>query len=107
MGNYIELTDGSFKKDVLESPVPVLVDFWAEWCAPCRMIAPVIEQVAGEYAGKIKVGKMDVDANPDTPSQYGITGIPTMILFKNGSPVEKIVGAVAKNKIVEMVNNAL
>jgi len=107
VGNLPEINDDNFKSEVLESPLPVLVDFWAEWCAPCRMIAPVIEQVSAEFSGKIKVGKMDVDSNPETPAQFGITGIPTMILFKNGAPFEKIVGAVAKNKIVDMINNAL
>lgn len=104
---YIEVSDDSFSKDVLQSDLPVLVDFWAAWCAPCRMIGPIIEQIAEEYNGKIKVAKMDVDANQKTPGEYSITGIPTILIFKEGKMVEKLVGAVPKARIKEMVDRAL
>jgi thioredoxin 1 len=105
MGKYIDITDENFDSEVLKSDIPVLVDFWASWCAPCRMIAPIIEQIAEEYDGKLKVAKMDVDASPETPAKLAITGIPTIVIFKNGEAVEKIVGAVPKNKIKELVDS--
>jgi thioredoxin 1 len=92
-------TDASFEADVLKSSTPVLVDFWAEWCGPCRAIAPILEQIAGEQAGKLKVVKIDVDANPETAPQFGIRGIPTMILFKDGKPAATQVGSVSKSKL--------
>ncbi len=95
------LTDTNFETEVLKSDVPVLVDFWAEWCYPCRMIAPVVEEIARDYAGKLKVGKLNTDENRFTPSQYGISGIPTLLLFKNGEVVDRIVGALPKHSIVE------
>ncbi len=103
----MDITDSSFEKDVLKSDLPVLVDFWAAWCAPCRMVGPIVEQIAEEYSGKIKVAKMDVDSNQSTPSEFAITGIPTLILFKDGKVFEKLVGAVPKAKIKEMVERAL
>ncbi len=107
MSNYIEVSDSSFEADVEQSSLPVLVDFWAAWCAPCRMVGPIVEQIADEYQGKLTVAKMDVDANQDTPSKFGITGIPTLILFKDGKVFEKLVGAVPKAKIKELVERAI
>ncbi len=97
--NVVEVSDATFQRDVLNSATPVLVDFWAVWCGPCRAIAPTIDALATEYAGKIKVAKMNVDDNPGTPSQYGIRGIPTLLVFKGGKEVDRIVGAVPRAKI--------
>ncbi len=97
------LTDGEFKQEVLESDRPVLVDFWADWCGPCKMIAPLVDELAGEYDGKLKVVKMDVDANPSTAMQYGIRSIPTLLVFKNGKVVEQIIGAVPKQRLVDKI----
>ncbi|MDI3260419.1 MAG: thioredoxin TrxA [Sinobacteraceae bacterium] len=97
------VTDASFEQDVLKSPLPVLVDFWAEWCGPCRMIAPVLEQLAQETAGKLKVVKLNVDENPETPPKFSIRGIPTLILFKNGQPAATQVGAVHKAQLMSFV----
>ena len=88
----VTFTDANFKKEVLESGTPVLVDFWAEWCGPCKMLAPVVEKIAKDYAGKLKVGKLNVDDNPDVPGQFGIQGIPTLMIFKNGELQKRIVG---------------
>jgi thioredoxin 1 len=102
--NVVEITDKNFEQEVTKSDIPVLVDFWAAWCGPCRAIAPVIEELANEYAGKIKIGKCNVDENPITPSRYGIRAIPTLIFFKNGSVVEQITGAVAKSQIAAVID---
>ncbi len=96
---YITATDANFDAEVINSDKPVLVDFWATWCGPCRMIAPVIEEIAGEYEGKAKVAKLDVDANPQVSMKYGIRSIPTLLIFKNGQVVDQIVGAVPKGVI--------
>ena len=101
--NTLTFTDADFDRDVLRSDVPVLVDFWAEWCGPCRMMAPTIETVAKEYSGKVKVGKLDVDANGGTAMRYNIRGIPTLLLFKNGQVVEQRVGAVGKSEVQKML----
>ena len=98
-------TDKEFEKDVISSEIPVLVDFWAEWCGPCKMIAPSVENISSEYEGKLKVGKLDVDSNPNVSSTYGIRSIPTLLIFKNGAPVDQIVGAVAQNVIESKVDN--
>lgn len=100
----VEVTDASFEGDVLQSDQPVLVDFWAAWCAPCRMIAPTIEAVAEKYTGVMRVAKLNVDENQDTPQRYGIKGIPTLILFRNGREAERIVGAVSKEAISRMLD---
>jgi len=102
--NTLTFTDASFDQDVLRSDVPVLVDFWAEWCGPCRMMAPTIDVVASEYAGKIKVGKVDVDSNNNTAGRYNVRGIPTLLLFKGGQVVEQRVGAIAKSDVQKMID---
>lgn len=103
--NVIKLTDANFGDQVLSDAGPVLVDFWAPWCGPCRMVAPVVEAVASEYAGKVKVGKVNVDENSSLASRFGIMSIPTLILFKNGQQVERIVGFIQKAELKEKVDN--
>ena len=105
--NVVEITDGNFDADVLKASQPVLVDFWAPWCGPCKAIGPVVNELATEYAGKVTVGKMNVDDNPATPGKYGIRAIPTLILFKNGQVVDQITGAVGKAQLAAMLNKAL
>jgi thioredoxin 1 len=99
----IEVTDDSFQADVLDSDVPVLVDFWADWCGPCRMIAPSVDAIAEEFQGKLKVAKVDIDDNPAIPGRYGIVGIPTLMLFKGGQVVERVTGALPKGRILAQV----
>jgi thioredoxin 1 len=101
------VTDQTFKSDVLDSQVPVLVDFWAAWCGPCRMMAPVLDQAAKDLEGKIKVAKLNVDENPETAGKYGIMSIPTMILFKGGKPAGKIVGYVPKAQLTKTLESAI
>jgi thioredoxin 1 len=100
-GDVINVGDSDFKKEVLESQTPVLVDFWATWCAPCRAIAPALEELASQYKGKVRVAKMNIDDNQDTPQQFQVRSIPTLLLFKGGRVVEQIVGAVPKSKLEE------
>ncbi|MBZ5598525.1 MAG: thioredoxin [Acidobacteriia bacterium] len=103
----LEVTDANFDQDVLKSDQPVLVDFWATWCGPCRAIAPIVEQLAAEYQGKVKVGKMDVDRNGATPMRYGVRGIPTLLVFKGGQVKEQIVGYVPKEQIQKALDKHL
>ncbi|HZW09632.1 MAG TPA: thioredoxin [Phycisphaerales bacterium] len=105
--NVLEFTNDNFQDDVLNAGTPVLVDFWAEWCMPCRMLAPVIDQVADEYAGKVKVGKVDTDSNREISVQYEISAIPTVILFKNGAVVRKFVGLTNKADLAAAIEDAL
>lgn len=100
-------TDAEFERTVLKSDVPVLVDFWAEWCAPCRALAPVVEEVAKNLAGKISVGKMNIDEHPNTPGKYAVQAIPTLLLFQKGEVVDKVVGLVNRSKLEEMLNKHL
>ncbi len=103
----VELTDGNFDQMVLKSEKPVLVDFWAAWCGPCKALAPIVDEVANAYNGKVTVGKMDVDRNAATPSRYGIRGIPTLLLFKGGQVQEQIVGYVPREKIEAALTKSL
>lgn len=102
--NLLNVSDGDFDQEILKSEVPALVDFWAAWCGPCRTVGPVVEELATEYAGKIKVAKLNVDENKDTPMKYGVRGIPTLMLFRNGQVVDQIVGAVPKSRIKELLD---
>ena len=107
MSDHIQhVTDASFDEDVLGADLPVLVDFWAEWCGPCKMIAPILSEIADEYAGKLKVCKVDVDANTEIPPKFGIRGIPTLILFKDGNAEATKVGALSKSQLMEFVKEA-
>lgn len=101
MGNYVELTDSNFEQQVLNSNKPVLVDFWAEWCAPCHIIAPIVEELADEYKENLIVGKVNVDNNPQISMNYGIRSIPTLLIFKGGKAVDQIIGAVPKKTLVD------
>lgn len=107
MGNVQEVNDVSFDSEVLKSEVPVLVDFWAPWCGPCRQVAPIVDELSGEYAGKVKFTKLNTDVAPKTPSSYGIMGIPTLIVFKGGSEVGRIVGARPKGDLKKAIDKAL
>ena len=107
MADLLAVSDESFEREVLQSPTPVLIDFWAPWCAPCRAISPVVEEIAQEYAGRLKVVKMDVDANPETPSRYGVRGIPNLIIFQGGEVKEQIVGAVPKAQLVKAIGRVV
>lgn len=107
MSTLQTVTDSSFDTDVLQSTTPVLVDYWAEWCGPCKMIAPILEEVAPEFAGKIKIVKLNVDDNQGTASKYGVRGIPTLMLFKNGKVAATKVGSLNKNQLSEFLNSHL
>jgi thioredoxin 1 len=106
-GNIQEFSDQNFEQEVLKSDKPVLVDFWAEWCAPCRMIAPAVEAVAAEYAGRAKVGKLNVDANQSVTSRYNIRSIPTLLVFKNGEIKEQLVGTTSKDNLAKLLDKNL
>ena len=100
----VHFTDDNFEKEVLQSDIPVVVDFWAEWCGPCRMIAPIIEELADEYEGKVKFGKLDVDSNQQTSIKYGVRSIPTVIFLNEGKVIDTIIGAVPKNQFIARLN---
>ena len=105
--NLLHVNDKNFAEEVLNAELPVLVDFWATWCGPCRSIGPIVDDLAKEFTGKVKVTKLNVDENPATPSQYGVRGIPTLILFKGGKVFDQIVGAVPKARLIAMIEKAL
>jgi len=105
--NLLQVNDKNFAEEVLNAELPVLVDFWATWCGPCRSIGPIVDDLAKEFTGKVKVTKLNVDENPATPSQYGVRGIPTLILFKGGKVFDQIVGAVPKARLIAMIEKAL
>lgn len=107
MGDLLQVTDKNFEQEILKSNIPAMVDFWAEWCGPCKMVGPVVEELAKEYEGKIKIAKMNVDENRQTPAKYGIRAIPTLILFKGGNVVQTIVGAQPKSAIEEELKKLL
>jgi len=103
----INISDSNFEQEVLQSDIPVIVDFWAEWCGPCKALTPIVEELGEDYAGKVKIVKMDVDANPQTPMKYSIRNIPTLLFFKNGEKVDKQVGLVPKKKLEKKRNTLL
>ena len=105
--NITHITDDSFEEQVLQSQLPVLVDYWAEWCGPCKMIAPALDQIAQEYAGRLKIAKLNIDENQATPPKYGIRGIPTLMIFKNGEVAAMKVGALPKSKLVEWAQQSI
>ena len=105
--SIVHVTEATFDSEVLSAEVPVLVDFWAEWCGPCKMIAPILDEIAGDYAGKLKVCKVDVDSNAGIPEKFGIRGIPTLIVFKDGNAVETKVGALSKTQLSEFIDGCM
>ena len=105
--NLVEITDDNFDTEVLESELPVLVDFWAEWCGPCKMISPIVEEIASDYNGKVKVGKVNIDYNQQVAMTYGIRGIPALLVYKSGSVANQIVGAVPKNHITQILDEVI
>ena len=107
MSKPIEITDATFEEEVVNADTPVLVDFWADWCAPCKVIAPIVEELAEEYDGQIKFGKVDVDSNPKVATTYGIRGIPALLIFKAGEPVDQVVGAVPKSVLKKRLEEAI
>ena len=103
--SIVHVSDDSFQEEVLDSESPVLIDYWAEWCGPCKMIAPILEQIADEYDGRLKIAKLNIDENPMTPPKYGIRGIPTLMLFKNGNVEATKVGAVSKSQLADFIES--
>ena len=106
-GSVVHVTESNFEEEVVNSDIPVLVDFWAEWCGPCKMIAPILDEIAKEYGEKLKICKIDVDSNPDIAPKFGIRGIPTLIMFKDGNAESTKVGAVSKSQLVEFVDEIM
>jgi len=107
MAYPVTVTDATFRDEVIDSTIPVLVDFWASWCAPCKMIAPVVEELAGEYEGRVKVVKVDIDANPVSPGQFGVMSIPTLLLFRDGKAEKRLVGYQPKGKLKDEIESVL
>ena len=107
MSNIIHLSDDTFEKEVIESSIPVLVDYWAEWCGPCKMIAPILDDLVSEYDGKLKIAKLNIDENPQTPSKFGIRGIPTLMIFKDGNPEATKVGALSKSQLTAFIDSTI
>ncbi len=105
MSDIVNVTDDTFNTEVLQSTSPVLVDYWAEWCGPCKMIAPILKEISSEYEGKLKIAKLNIDENPDTPPKYGIRGIPTLMLFKNGNVEATKVGALSKSQLTAFLDS--
>ncbi|AAW60403.1 MULTISPECIES: thioredoxin TrxA [Gluconobacter] len=105
--NTVAVSDSSFEADVLKSEGPVLVDFWAEWCGPCKMIAPALEEIGAEYQGRLKVAKVNIDSNPEAPTKYGVRSIPTLIVFKDGKPVAQQMGALPKSQLKAWIDQSL
>jgi len=106
-GNIVHTSDATFESDVLKSDLPVLLDFWAEWCGPCKAIAPILDDIAKDYQGRVKIAKLNIDDNRQTPVRYGVRGIPTLILFKNGAPEAQQVGLVGKSKLAALLDQHL
>ena len=107
MSNIIYLSDDTFQKEVIESSIPVLVDYWAEWCGPCKMIAPILDDLVSEYDGKLKIAKLNIDENPQTPAKFGIRGIPTLMIFKDGNPEATKVGALSKSQLTAFIDSTI
>ncbi|MEK9778327.1 MAG: thioredoxin TrxA [Methylophilaceae bacterium] len=107
MSNIIHLSDDTFQKEVIESSIPVLVDYWAEWCGPCKMIAPILDDLVSEYDGKLKIAKLNIDENPQTPTKFGIRGIPTLMIFKDGNPEATKVGALSKSQLTAFIDSTI
>lgn len=105
--NISHISDDNFEQEVLESDQPVLVDYWAEWCGPCKMIAPILDEIAGEYQGKLKITKLNIDDNPTTPPKYGVRGIPTLMIFKNGNAEATKVGALSKSQLTAFIDQSI
>ena len=107
MSNIIHLSDDTFQKEVIESSIPVLVDYWAEWCGPCKMIAPILDDLVSEYDGKLKIAKLNIDENPQIPTKFGIRGIPTLMIFKDGNPEATKVGALSKSQLTAFIDSTI
>jgi thioredoxin 1 len=107
MSNIIHLSDDTFQKEVIESSIPVLVDYWAEWCGPCKMIAPILDDLVSEYDGKLQIAKLNIDENPKTPTKFGIRGIPTLMIFKDGNPEATKVGALSKSQLTAFIDSTI